>query len=372
LTGLAANDAQAAGFVGGVLGLLVWPLYRISRRIADRLVYRGRSSSYEVLTEFGGRMSVAYASDDVLPRLAAVLGEGTGASRAVVWLQLGNDLRPEGTWPASTEAPSTLPDDAVPVTHQGERLGALSVVMPANDPMNPTKERIVRDLASQAGLVLRNARLIEELRDSRRRIVTAQDERARKLERNIHDGAQQQLVALTVKAGLVERLMQADRDKAMAMLGEVKSEANDALENLRDLARGIYPPLLADQGLAAALGAQGRKVPIPVAVEPDGIGRYPEETEAAVYFSCLEALQNVTKYAEASKATVRLAQSNGTLTFEVSDDGRGFDPAVVGHGTGLQGIADRLASLGGELEVRSAPGEGTTIAGRLPVMEERR
>jgi signal transduction histidine kinase len=156
------------------------------------------------------------------------------------------------------------------------------------------------------------------------------------------------------------------------MLGEVKSEANDALENLRDIARGIYPPLLADQGLAAALSAQARKVPIPVAVEPDGIGRYPEETEAAVYFSCLEALQNVTKYAEASKATVRLAQSNGTLSFEVSDDGRGFDPSVVGHGTGLQGISDRLASLGGKLDVRSAPGEGTAVSGSLPVTESSR
>jgi len=244
--------------------------------------------------------------------------------------------------------------------------------MPANEPINVAQEKLVEDVAAQAGLVLRNATLIADLRDSRRRIVTAQDERARKLERNIHDGAQQQLVALAVKVGLVERVVQADTQKAVALLGEVKNEANDALENLRDLARGIYPPLLADQGLAAALSAQARKVPIPVGVEPDGIGRYPEEMEAAVYFSCLEALQNVTKYAEASKATVRLAQSNGTLSFEVTDDGRGFDPAVVGHGTGLQGIADRLASLGGELDVRSAPGEGTAVSGSLPVIEERR
>ena len=251
-------------------------------------------------------------------------------------------------------------------------LGALSARMPARDPMTPSKERLIRDLAAQAGLVLRNAGLIEDLRASRQRIVAAQDERAKKLERNIHDGAQQQLVALAVKIGLAERLLRSDTEKASAMLEEVKGEANDALETLRDLARGIYPPLLADKGLAAALSAQARKSSIPVEVVPDGIGRYPEETEAAVYFSCLEALQNVAKYAEASTATVRLSQLEGSLVFEVSDDGRGFDPTVARHGTGLQGIADRLASLGGELDVRSAPSEGTTIAGRLPVGEERR
>jgi signal transduction histidine kinase len=151
------------------------------------------------------------------------------------------------------------------------------------------------------------------------------------------------------------------------MLAEAKSETNDALRDLRDLARGIYPPLLADKGLAAALEGQARKSPIPIAIEPDGIGRYPQETEAAVYFSCLEALQNVAKYADASRAIVRLAQANGSLTFEISDDGRGFDPAVIGHGSGLQGMADRLAALGGELTIRSAPGHGTTVAGLLPL-----
>jgi len=371
LSDLVADEVMAAGLVGGVLGLLVWPLYRLARRIADRLVYRGRSSPYELLTEFSERMAVVYATEDVLPRLAAILGEGTGASLAVVWLQVGDDLRAEAVWPSGADPPGSLPDDAVPVTHQGEVLGALSVLMPANDPMNPTKEKIARDLGAQAGLVLRNVRLIEELRDSRRRIVTAQDARAKKLERNIHDGAQQQLVALSVKVGLIERILPTDPSKAAAMLAEIKGETNDALENLRDLARGIYPPLLADRGLAAALEAQARKTPIPVEVQPDGIGRYPQDTEAAVYFSCLEALQNVAKYADATRATIRLAQSDGTLSFEVIDDGRGFDPAVVGHGTGLQGIADRLASLGVTLEIRSAPGDGTPVAGRLPVEADR-
>lgn len=136
--------------------------------------------------------------------------------------------------------------------------------------------------------------------------------------------------------------------------------------------RGIYPPLLADKGLAAALSAQARKSSIPVEVVPDGIGRYPEETEAAVSFSCLEALRNVAKYAEASTARVRLSQLNGSLVFEVSDDGRGFDPAVHRLGTGLQGIADRLAALGGGVEIRSAPTRGTTVAGHISVTETSR
>jgi signal transduction histidine kinase len=367
LTGLAVNDAQTAGVVGGILGFLVWPLYRVSRRIADRLVYRGRSSSYEVLTEFSQRMAVAYSTDDVLPRLAAVLGEGTGATSAVVWLQIGNDLRAEARWPSVADAPSGAPPDAVAVIHQGEPLGALSVELPANDPMNPAKEKIVRDLAGQAGLVLRNVALIEDLRASRQRLVAAQDEERRRIERNIHDGAQQQLVALAVKHRLAASLIGKDDEQLRAMLEQLRSDTDEALEDLRDLARGIYPPLLADQGLAAALGAQARKAPVTVDLETDGIGRYPQETEAAVYFSCLEALQNVAKYAEAATATVRLAQTNGILTFEVSDDGRGFDPGTAERGSGLQGMADRLAALGGDLTVRSAPGEGTTITGSLRV-----
>ncbi|MGH2642035.1 MAG: histidine kinase [Actinomycetota bacterium] len=367
---------------GAAFGLLVIPAYRLARMIADRIVYGGRASPYEVLSEFSERAGETYSTEDVLPRMAQLIGQATGADAARVWLKVGSELRPAAAWPAEAIGTRSLPsldgelpdfgDTAVEIRHQGELLGALTLDMRPSDPMNPSKERIVGDLASQTGLVLRNVRLIEELRESRRRIVNAQDEERRRIERNIHDGAQQQLVALSVKLGLAERLVPQDPAKAVAMLEQAKAETGEAIEDLRDLARGIYPPLLADKGLAAALRAQARKSPIPVEVVPDGIGRYPEEMEAAVYFSCLEALQNVAKYAEASTATVRLSQLEGSLVFEVSDDGRGFDPALARHGTGLQGIADRLASLGGQLDVRSAPSEGTTIAGRLPVSEERR
>jgi signal transduction histidine kinase len=210
-------------------------------------------------------------------------------------------------------------------------------------------------------------RLIEDLRASRQRLVAAQDEERRKIERNIHDGAQQQLVALAIKTRLANSLIGSDETKAREVLAQMHTEAQDALENLRELARGIYPPLLADQGLGVALRSQVSRVPVPVTVEADGIARYEEDAEAAIYFSVLEGLQNVAKYAEASEAVVRLSQSDGALEFEVADDGRGFDSKQMSYGTGLQGIADRLAALGGTFDVESQPGLGTTIHGTLPV-----
>jgi signal transduction histidine kinase len=150
------------------------------------------------------------------------------------------------------------------------------------------------------------------------------------------------------------------------MLGELQADAAGALENLRALARGIYPPLLADLGLAAALNAQASKSPVPVAVDADEIGRFGQDTEAAVYFCCLEALQNIAKYAHATQARIRLQAQNGTLRFTVSDDGTGYDARHTPLGSGQRNMADRLAALGGQLEVRSAPGQGTTITAQLP------
>jgi signal transduction histidine kinase len=352
------------------------PVRQRTRHLANRIVYGKRATPYEVLTEFSDRVARAYAAEDVLPRIAQILATGTGAATGGVWLRSGDELRPAASWPQDGRAvavpvvedrPGAFPDGehGVEVRHQGELLGALSVTMPPSDPMNPSKAKLVQDLAAQAGLVFRNVRLIEELRASRRRIVTAQDERAKQLERNLHDGAQQQLVALGVQLGLAHRIASRDAPQMAETLEQLRMQATDALENLRDLARGIYPPLLADRGLVVALEAQARKAALPVEVNGDGIGRYPQEVEAAVYFCCLEALQNVAKYANASSATVRLDARGGTLAFDVTDDGRGFDPARTPLGTGLQGMKDRLESLGGVLTVESSPG-GTAVAGVVP------
>ncbi len=373
------NESSGSVFIVALLlGLAFRPVTRFARRIADRVVYGRRATPYEVLTEFSERVGESYATEDVLGRMAQILGQATGAGSARVWLRLGAELRPAASWPTDAEpavvavvANEALPtvegETLVEVRDRGELLGALSVAMPPSDPMNPSKERLVRDLASQAGLVLRNVRLVEELRASQRRLVTAQDQERRRLERNIHDGSQQQLVALSVKTRLARDLTARDPAQAAEMLTQIDAEIQTALDDLRDLARGIYPPLLIDEGLAAALDAQARRSPLPTTVRADGLGRYPPEVEAAVYFSCLEALQNVAKYAEASSATVILAQSNGHLTFEVVDDGRGFDPATERTGTGLQGIADRLGALHGEVTIRSEPGAGTRVRGRIEV-----
>ncbi|MEA2522073.1 MAG: hypothetical protein QOI81_1719 [Actinomycetota bacterium] len=363
-----------------LIALAFNPVRERAKRLANRLVYGERATPYEVLSEFSGQMAGTYALDDILPRMARVLAEGT-AGIAEIWLRENNVLHAVAIWPddegvGPSPAPLAVSGNDVPVvpeasavspvTHQGELLGAITVAKPLNDPLRPTESKLIEDVAAQAGLVLRNVRLIQDLRASRQRLVQAQDEERRRLERNIHDGAQQQLVALAVKGRLAAGLLDRDLDKARELLVQIQTETAEALEDLRDLARGIYPPLLADKGLAAALEAQARRSAIPVTIESGEIERYPREAEAAVYFCCLEALQNIAKYAEAGTATVRLSNGADWLSFEVSDDGQGFDPASTGYGTGLRGMADRLEALGGSLDVRSAPGAGTTVVGRVP------
>ena len=342
------------------------PARRRAQRVADRLVYGERATPYEVLSGFSERLAETYSVDDVLPRMARVLAEGVGAATVTIVLGTESSRNVVARWPLD-HPPTRSEGRSFEVRHQGQPLGAIEIATAPGEDLDPTREKLVADVAAQAGLVLRNAALIEDLRASRQRLVTAQDQERRRIERNIHDGAQQQLVALAVKLKLADSLVGTDEARAHQMLADLQTDAGQTLEDLRDLARGIYPPLLADKGLGAALESQARKSPVPVSVETDGIGRYPQEIESALYFSCLEALQNVSKYAEATEATVRLAQSNGLLTFEVHDDGAGFDPSSASRGSGLQGIVDRLAALGGEVEIRSAPGDGTTLGGCVPV-----
>jgi len=364
------------------------PVRQRLQRIANRLVYGNRATPYEVLSQFSERVAESYAVDDVLPRMARLLAEGTGAQRADVWLRSGEWLRAAAVWPAEALArdPVALDGDAlpavagadtmVPVRHQADLLGALSLTKRTGESLTPVEENLLADLAHQAGLVLKNVGLtadlqtrLDELRASRQRLVTAQDEERRRLERNLHDGAQQHLVALKVKLGLTEMLMRSDPERARATIGELKTDADEALNTLRDLARGIYPPLLADKGLSIALQSQARKATVPVTVHADGIKRYSQELEAAVYFCVLEALQNVEKYARASLVTVALTQSNGSLSFEVRDDGCGFDPATKPRGSGLVNMYDRLDALGGQLTVDSAPGSGTRLRGDVPATD---
>jgi signal transduction histidine kinase len=370
-----------------IVAVAFQPVRERLQKVANRLVYGKRATPYEVLSQFSERVAESYAADDVLPRMARVLAEGTGAMRADVWLRAGLMLRPAASWPEGPLAtePARIVGDSLPqmpdadrvveVRHQGELLGALSVTKRQGESLTPVEEKLLDDLASQAGLVLKNVGLtsellarLEDLRASRQRLVAAQDEERRRLERNLHDGAQQNLVAIKVKLGLAEAFAEKDPARARELVSELKDDADEALETLRDLARGIYPPLLADKGLAAALESQTRKATLPVTVDANGVSRYPQDLEAAVYFCTLEALQNVQKYAGATRATVRLADTGAELRFEISDDGIGFDPGTVRRGAGLTNMADRLDALGGGVEIDSTPGGGTRLAGRVPTL----
>jgi signal transduction histidine kinase len=393
--GIVVGIGTLAGYAGGPLltaaaalaiAVLFQPLRGRAKLLANRLVYGQRATPYQVLADFAQDMAGQLDLTEAVDRMVTVLAGATGADRAEAWIRIGPQLRPAAVWPhgsSSSTAISVGPHDGLPafegasravaVKHGGELLGALSLQKPRNEPLTGTEDQLLQHLASQAGLVLRNAALtaelratIDELRASRRRLVEAQDAERRKIERNLHDGAQQQLIALTIQLGLLEE--SADDPVAVRELAPaVRDGLRAALDDLRDLARGIYPPLLADQGLVPALQAQAGKASLPVEIEADGVGRYPQDAEAAVYFCALEALQNITKYAGASRATVGLSSSGGSLRFTVTDDGAGFDTASTRHGTGLQGMADRLAALGGALDVRSRPGHGTTVSGQLPV-----
>ena len=374
-----------------IVAVAFQPVKERVQRLANRLVYGKRATPYEALSEFAERVNEIVGTDELLGRMARILAEGTGATRSDVWLKVGDELRPQASWSGRELAQpqpvpisdGTLPpiphaSQAVPVLHHGELFGALSIVKPLNEELTPIEGKLLADFARQAGLVFRNLRLtaelrqrLEELQASRQRLVSAQDEGRRRTERNLHDGAQQQLVALKVHLALAEGLagdLGAEAGPLVELLGQIKEQAGDALEELRDLARGIYPPLLAAEGLPAALASQAAKAPLPVELDASGIGRYSQEVEAAVYFCCLEAIQNVCKYAHASRVDVGLAQVDGALQFTVVDDGCGFDSASTALGAGLQNMSDRLGALNGTLDVVSAPDRGTSVVGRIPAV----
>ncbi|MDQ1373786.1 MAG: hypothetical protein QOJ09_1124, partial [Actinomycetota bacterium] len=370
----------------GIIAVGFQPVKERVNRLVNRLVYGKRATPYEVLSTLSERMAGTVATEDILGRVARVIAEGTGARRVDVWLLFGTEARPSASW-SETDLPAPAPvviegadfpaldgvTAAVSVRHHGELLGAITVVKPPNEGLTPTEEKLLEDVGAQAGLMLRNVRLtaelvarLEELRASRQRLVAAQDEERRRLERNLHDGAQQQLVALKVQLGLAERLAEAGQPVA-EMIRQLKDETGEALETLRDLARGIYPPLLAAEGLPSALAGQGRKASFDVQISSDDIGRYPQDIETAIYFVCLEAFQNASKYAEASCVNVLLEERHGELHFTVSDDGAGFDPSCTPKGSGSQNMADRVEALDGTLIIDSSPGAGTRVEGRIPV-----
>jgi signal transduction histidine kinase len=366
--GLVAAAIAAVGFA---------PVRARLQSVANRLVYGPRATPYEVLTNFAERLGAAYADDGVLSLMARLVGEGLGADRSQVWLRVGPTLRLAAAWPSPPAGPvilalsgEELPDrlwggHVLSVRDRDELLGALEVSKAVGDRLSPDECRLLEDLARQAALILRTLRLIEELRTSRERIVSAHDEERRRLERDLHDGAQQRLATALVAMSMLREDLERDRpESADRALGEAYQQLTQGLAELRDLARGIHPAIVSDSGLAAAVESLIEVAPVKVALDLQVTGRLPAAVETTGYFMVSEALANVTKHAGAASARVTIGVQQGRLLLEVADDGvGGADPA---RGSGLRGLEDRLAALGGCLRIESPPLGGTRLLAELP------
>jgi signal transduction histidine kinase len=355
---------------------------------ARRLVHGGRPSPYEALSHFTQTVTGSYPIEEVPSRMAKLLAEATGARWAQVWLVVHDRLTLAATWPpseAGAAVDEALVDDAayrtVPVRQAGELLGEFRLRENGRASLTPVEENLVAGLAGQAGLVLRGVRLrveleervaelsvrAEELRVSRERLVEAQDLERRTLERDIHDGAQQHLVALAVHLRLARTLARRSPERAERVLAEQVTAARVAIETIRGLSRGIYPSILGEAGVAAALSAAAGSGPLRVDVTAHGVGRHPPGVEAAVYFCCLEALQNAVKHSGGGRVAVDLRLDGGDLVVAVEDDGRGFDQACVTGGAGMANMRDRIDAVGGRLDIETPATGGTCIRFRVPV-----
>jgi signal transduction histidine kinase len=368
---------QVAVAIAIAVTLLAEPLRRALARRAARWAYGERVSGPEVLRRLGDALEHTLESEELARTLAATIREGLG----VAWVRLELDGGFTATaGPAPRRDPASAgrgspagATTAVPLAYGAQRLGTL-VVAAATPPVDRV---VLGNLARQAALALGNARLAAELRAraeqlaaSRTRIVEAQEAARRQLERDIHDGVQQELVALIARIGLARRQLDHDPDALAATLEDLQGEVREALAELRELASGIHSSVLADRGVVEAIESRAARLPLAVAIEcaPElRARRFPEPVEGAAYFVVCEGFANVLKHAAARQVTVRLRAEPRSLRVEVGDDGRGFDPGVERGGTGLSGLADRVEALGGTFRVESSPGTGTLLRAALPV-----
>ncbi|MCU1459098.1 MAG: hypothetical protein JWL73_3190, partial [Actinomycetia bacterium] len=404
--------------LAALVAALLWvPARERLADLATRRVYGERHPPEEVLRTFGTRLTRALPLDELLLQLAESLKATMDLEVAEVWTRGPGGLERAVSVP--DRGPKAIPVGAeeetvvaragvcgpawvqvwlpaliagqvdpilrvAPVTNSGELLGMIVVRRSEGGvAFSEADDQALTELARQVGLALHNVKLdsalqeslesvrrqADELRASRARIVEATDTERRRIERDLHDGAQQHLVALAVSVRLARTIADTDPDAAKGMLDQLGLDLQEAVQELRNLAHGIYPPLLMDRGLPDALRAAAGRAALPTSVAADGIGRYPAPVEAAVYFCCLEALQNAGKHAgDGASATVTVREGEGALQFEVADTGAGFDLASgVQLGHGFVNMSDRVGAFGGSVNVDSAPGAGTRIAGRIPL-----
>jgi len=383
---------------------------------SDRLLRRDEASARDLVTSFGSRAVRGLPADELLLQLAESLRATLSLARAEVWTNTGGILERAAADPpaegrtlildGAEEAAAAragvvgrtwlglwLPDVLLglpggplriaAMTHAGELVGLIVVSREAGQPdLGPADDEVLTQLARQAALALHDLRLgsaleastdelrrqAAELRESRARIVTAADAERRRIERDLHDGAQQHLIGLVVNLEVARELASTDPQQVRPVLDELSGEIHTALDELRDLAHGIYPPVLVDRGLREAIEAALLRARVQGGVEGDGTGRYPVDVEATVYFCCLEAIQNAAKHAgPAAHVGVRIWEEDTTLLFEIVDDGRGFESGAGRGGVGVANMRDRVGALGGQLHIESAPGHGTRVVGGVPL-----
>jgi signal transduction histidine kinase len=400
----------------GVAALLYGPARERLTQYANRIVYGEREAPDAVLRTFGSRLSRSVPMEELLLQVAESLRKTLGLAAAEVWTGSGGRLERSASVPdvpvirltLSPEEEAVIARSGVtgtawceiwlpllvagregsvlriaPTTHSGKVLGLIVCVRsPGSDPFTVDDDTMLTELARQVALALHNVELdsalqesldevrrqAEQLQESRARIVAASDAARRQIERNLHDGAQQHLVALAVNVRLARRLLETDAASAREMLDQLGGGIQDAVQELRALAHGIYPPLLVDRGIQEALSSAAGRASLPTKVVAEDLGRYSAEEEAAVYFCCMEALQNAGKHAgDGATATIHVWEEPGALLFDTSDTGRGFDAGSKGLGSGFVNMNDRVGAIGGSIMVRSAPGEGTTVSGRIPI-----
>ena len=402
--------------VATVAVALVYPrVHGRMERAARRMLRAQGPSLGDPVRLFSGRLSRAIPLEELLLQTAEMLRRALSLQAAEIWTGAGGELERTVSDPErgparlslATEQPVVAREGVAgegfarvwlgplldgregallrvaPAVRSGELLGLIVVERaPDGEPFDDREDQMLGELARQVALALHNARLdsalqaslealrrqADELRASRARIVASADAERRRIERDLHDGAQQRLVALMLRLEEARELATTDPRSVAGVIGELKREVERALDEVRDLAHGIYPPLLAGSGLVDALSAAAGAARIACRVEGQGIERYAPEVEAAVYFCCLEALQNASKHAgEDARASISLSDGMGTLVFAVSDDGVGFDPEHVAGGVGLTSMRDRVGAIGGTLDVESTPGSGASVRGTIPL-----
>ncbi len=392
LLGISANQNIGLSLVATALVAVAFePFRRRVQVLADRLVYGHRPTPYEALARLSTQLSLDGQRADQLSGLASTFADGVGAAEATLWAGSEGDLVPVASWPpqgrdsslsASSADLSSLGDGGRthvrPIVHQGELRGAVTVTKAPGEALTASEDRLLGDLVAQAGLVIDNVGLAAELqhrlnqisaqavelRAASKRIVAAQDDARRRIERDLHDGAQQRLVTLALSLqALSDRAASENYDDLPAKVDEARHQLAQALAELREMARGIHPAILTGEGLEAALGFLAERSPVAVQLKVDLDRRLAREVEATAYFVVSEALTNAAKHADASSIQVAARFEDGRLVIEVTDNGRG----VADHwGSGLQGLADRLATLDGRLIVSSPPEAGTRLRAEIP------